>query len=145
MSNLIETQEILTLMPHRYPFALLDRVLDWSQNDTIHGIKNVTLNEPFFQGHFPENPVMPGVLMIEAMAQAAGILAKKSQPELFEGKLIVLAGIDNVRFKRIVRPGDTLDIHMKATVTRSKVWKFSGRVEVAGELACQADIIVVAS
>lgn len=139
--RVVDAVEILKLLPHRYPFVLVDRVESLIEHESIHAIKNVTINEPFFTGHFPGNPVMPGVLMIEAMAQASGILAKISA-NLPDGQVIVLAGVDQVRFKRMVRPGDVLNMYIQVTHQRSKIWKFQGRCEVDGQVACQAELMI---
>jgi 3-hydroxyacyl-[acyl-carrier-protein] dehydratase len=133
---------ILKLMPHRYPILLVDRVLELEPGVRILAIKNVTANEPFFQGHFPENPVMPGVLMIEALAQAAAVLTyvtmKTSYPE---GTLFYFAGIDGARFKRPVGPGDQL--HLSVTMDRVKrgVGKFTGHALVDGEVVCETGMM----
>ena len=134
--------KILQLMPHRYPILLVDRVLELEPGVRIAAIKNVSANEPFFQGHFPGHPVMPGVLMIEALAQAAAVLTyvtmKTSYPE---GTLFLFAGIDGARFKRPVGPGDQL--RLEATMDRVKrgVGKFTCRASVDGEIACEAELM----
>lgn len=137
----MDIQEILGYLPHRYPFLLVDRVIEFYEWKSLVAIKNVTINEPFFTGHFPEQPVMPGVLILEALAQAAGIVILKSDPTLTkEANLFLLAGIDNVRFKRMVVPGDQL--HLKVALIRHKreVFKFQCEAMVEGELACSAEI-----
>lgn len=137
-------QEILTYLPHRYPFLLVDKVLEFEAWKSLLAIKNVTVNEPFFTGHFPGQPIMPGVLILEALAQASGIIILKSDPSLtHEKNLFLLAGIDDVRFKRMVVPGDQL--HLKAELTRSKreIYKFHCEAVVEGEIACSAEIINV--
>src|SRR5689334_17298815 len=119
MKGMLDVHEILKLLPHRYPFLLIDRVLDIELGSTIVALKNVTMNEAFFNGHFPERPVMPGVLILEALAQAGGVLAYKSTNTTpSSGVLYYLAGIDNARFRRIVEPGDQLRLEVK--VVRSK-------------------------
>lgn len=137
-------QDILNFLPHRYPFLLVDRVLDYTLNDELLAVKNVTVNEPFFTGHFPGKPVMPGVLMVEAMAQAAGILAYKSAGYSPEERLFYLASIDNVRFKRMVEPGDVLELHVKFNGRKRNFWKIHGEARVNGNVACVADILCAA-
>lgn len=135
--------EIKKYIPHRYPFLLLDRIIACDGEKTITGLKNVTVNEPFFKGHFPVKPVMPGVLMIEALAQTSGLLmAKLLQWEEYHENVCYLAGIDNARFKRIVVPGDQLTLALELIKNRRGVWKFHGRATVGDELACSADIII---
>lgn len=133
---------ILQLMPHRYPILLVDRVLELEPGVRISAIKNVSANEPFFQGHFPGHPVMPGVLMIEALAQAAAVLTyvtmKTSYPE---GTLFLFAGIDGARFKRPVGPGDQLKLEVTMDRIKRGVGKFTGRALVDGELACEAELM----
>jgi 3-hydroxyacyl-[acyl-carrier-protein] dehydratase len=134
--------KILQLMPHRYPILLVDRVLELEPGVRISAIKNVSANEPFFQGHFPGHPVMPGVLMIEALAQAAAVLTyvtmKTSYPE---GTLFLFAGIDGARFKRPVGPGDQLKLEVTMDRIKRGVGKFTGRALVDGELACEAELM----
>lgn len=130
------------LLPHRFPMLLVDRVLDWEAGKFLRGMKNVTVNEPFFQGHFPEYKVMPGVLVIEAMAQVAGLLTMLSAVARRDGREMVLfAGIDNARFKRQVVPGDTLllEAHLERAVRR--VGRFHTRATVGGELVCEATLL----
>ena len=129
----MEIQEILKCLPHRYPFLLIDRVEQFYKHEVITAYKNVTYNEPYFQGHFPNEPIMPGVLIIEAMAQASGILISQ---ELKEKQLCVLAGVDNARFKGKVVPGDKLQIHCNMVFGKMGVWKlecfaFVDRIPVA--------------
>lgn len=139
----IDINQIKELLPHRYPFLLVDRVLDYTPRESLTAIKNVTVNEPFFNGHFPQKPVMPGVLMIEAMAQAGGILYFQTMRD--EGNedngIILLAGVDNARFKRIVQPGDQLRFEIKVTKIRSVIWKMEGKAYVGDELACSAELM----
>ena len=134
--------KILQLMPHRYPILLVDRVLELEPGVRISAIKNVSVNEPFFQGHFPGHPVMPGVLMIEALAQAAAVLTyvtmKTSYPE---GTLFLFAGIDGARFKRPVEPGDQLRLDVTMDRIKRGVGKFTCRALVDGELACEAELM----
>ncbi len=137
-----DIKEVLRLLPHRYPFLLVDKVVACDAKTSIHAIKNVTVNEPIFTGHFPEKPIFPGVLILEALAQAAGLLGFKitsSDPGVND--LYLFAGVDNARFKRQVLPGDTMHLHVTFVKERRGIWVFSGRAEVDGELACSADII----
>ncbi|RUO79694.1 3-hydroxyacyl-[acyl-carrier-protein] dehydratase FabZ [Pseudidiomarina taiwanensis] len=137
-----EIKEIMRLLPHRYPFLLVDKVVSCDGQSMIHAVKNVTVNEPIFTGHFPENPIFPGVLLLEAMAQAAGLLGFKiTESSPGKNDLYLFAGVDNARFKRQVLPGDTLDLKVTFEKERRGIWVFKGRAEVAGELACSADII----
>ena len=133
-------KEIQELIPHRYPFLLVDKIVDIDEDNSCVGIKNVTMNEPFFQGHFPEEPVMPGVLILEAMAQTAGALAMNSLEEDSHGKSVYFMGIDGAKFRRKVVPGDVLS--MKVTKERggkgAAVWRFKGEAFVDGEKACEA-------
>jgi len=135
----IDAAEIQRILPHRYPFLLVDRIVELEPLRRAVGIKQVTINEPFFQGHFPGYPVMPGVLIVEAMAQVGGV-AVGSAPEN-RGKLALFAGIDNVRFKRQVKPGDTLRIEVEIKQIRRGVGAGSGTATVNGELACRGDIL----
>jgi len=133
---------IMQHLPHRYPFLLVDRVLECVPGKSIRGLKNVTLNEPFFQGHFPGFPLMPGVLVIEALAQISGLLAYMSGEAKSDGRsLIFFAGIDNARFKRQVVPGDQLILEADVVRIVRGVGKFKTRASVAGELACEAELI----
>ena len=135
----ISHEEILTLLPHRYPFLLVDRILDWVANEKIIGLKNVTFNEPFFPGHFPGKPVMPGVLIIESMAQVGGLLAYKSIPRI-QGKLIFFMGIDKVKFRRPVVPGDQLILELTALRSGQRVWKMQGKALVNKALVAEAEL-----
>lgn len=132
-------QEIKEIIPHRYPFLLVDKILDIEEEKRVTGIKNVSINEPFFQGHFPDYPVMPGVLIIEALAQvgAVAILQKKEN----KGKIGFLAGVDNCRFKRQVVPGDQLKLEVEIIRLKGPVGKGKARATVDGEVACEAEII----
>ena len=130
-------------LPHRYPFMLLDRVTAVKPNEWITGLKNITINEPFFNGHFPEEPIMPGVLMIEAMAQVAGVLcfiSKNVKPR--DGYIYLFAGVDKVRFKRQVIPGDQLILRAEKTMERHSIYKFSCTACVGDELAASAEITI---
>ena len=129
--------DILGILPHRYPFLLVDRIISLEPEKRITGLKNVTVNEPFFQGHFPGAPVMPGVLIIESMAQVAGVLIYRDLPEK-EKKLIYFTGIENAKFRRPVTPGDQLLIEMKLLVRRNNFGKMAGAATVEGKLAAEA-------
>lgn len=133
--------DIMKKIPHRYPFLLIDKVGKWTAHESIEVYKNVTINEPYFQGHFPGQPVMPGVLIIEALAQAAGILAYLSEDKSHEDFLFYLAGIENARFKQMVVPGDQLRLEVKYKVKKSKFWKVFGQAFVGDKLVCCADLI----
>ncbi|TDX27828.1 3-hydroxyacyl-[acyl-carrier-protein] dehydratase [Modicisalibacter xianhensis] len=138
----MDINEIREYLPHRYPFLLVDRVVDITLGERIVAYKNVSINEPFFNGHFPHHPIMPGVLIIEAMAQACGILGFKTVNKLpRDGYVYYLVGSDNVRFKRPVMPGDQLCLEAQVVREKRGIWKFACRATVANELACEADII----
>lgn len=140
--NRLDINEILEYLPHRYPFLLIDRVVDFEPNVSLRAIKNVTVNEPFFPGHFPQHPIFPGVLIMEALAQATGILALKSQDKKADGSsLYYFAGIDNARFKKPVIPGDQLLLEVKVIKAKRGIWKFSGVASVDGTLAASADLM----
>jgi beta-hydroxyacyl-ACP dehydratase FabZ len=134
-----DINDILAVMPHRYPFLLIDRVLEMDES-SLRAMKNVTMNEPFFQGHFPGTPVMPGVLVVEAMAQAAGFLLL-SQVEDRDDKLIYFTGIDKCRFRKPVVPGDQLIFEVELVAKRSSFAKIRGRALVDGELVCEAQMM----
>lgn len=136
---MLTTQEIMALIPHRYPFLMIDRVLELEPGARAMAEKLVSANEPQFTGHFPDNPVMPGVLIVEALAQA-GAVAALSLPE-HAGKLVLFAGIDGCRFKRVVRPGDVLRLEVSLEKMRRGVGKGVGRATVGGELACEAGLL----
>ncbi len=135
---MLTAQEIMRLLPHRYPFLLLDRVVELDPGRRVVGLKNVTINEPFFMGHFPGYPIMPGVLIIEALAQAGGILALKAMGS--EGKIALFAAIDNCKFRRPVLPGDQLRLECTVTARKGPVWKMHGEATVDGVLAAKADL-----
>jgi 3-hydroxyacyl-[acyl-carrier-protein] dehydratase len=144
MNKVLAIGEIVALLPHRYPFLLVDRVLDYEAGKSLHAIKNVSINEHFFVGHFPQQPVMPGVLIVEALAQAGGILAYqtiKEQEERQDNPLLYLAGVDKARFKRVVSPGDQLHLHVEVLKIKSRIWKLKGDAFVDGELACSAELM----
>ncbi len=136
---MMQIAEIMKQLPHRYPFLLVDRVLELEPQKRISAIKNVTINEPFFQGHFPEAKIMPGVLMIEAISQAGGILLFKSI-EGIEDKLAVLSKVDNVRFKRMVVPGDQLKLEVEWLWFKSRIVKMKGTATVDGEVAAEGEV-----
>ena len=139
---MMEIQEIQHYLPHRFPFLLVDRVVELKEGESIVAIKNVSINEPFFTGHFPQKPVMPGVLIVEAMAQVAGILGFKTQNKTSgDGSIYLFAGADNVRFKRQVVPGDQLVIKVQYVSDRRGIWKFECSSYVENELAASASII----
>ncbi|MDD3014072.1 MAG: 3-hydroxyacyl-ACP dehydratase FabZ [Candidatus Gastranaerophilales bacterium] len=135
----MDIYELLKLLPHRYPFMLVDRITEHVPGKFVRGYKNVTMNEPFFQGHFPENPVMPGVLMIEALAQVS-VGAVMTLPQ-YNGKLALFAGIDNARFKRQVIPGDRLDLYSEITKIKGPICKTKCTASVDGEIAVIAEIM----
>jgi 3-hydroxyacyl-[acyl-carrier-protein] dehydratase len=140
----MDINEIKKYIPHRYPFLLVDRVMSYDANVTIHAIKNVTVNEPFFNGHFPARPVMPGVLMLEALAQAAGLLIAKSLDwPKDHGNVFFLAGVDKVRYKRVVEPGDQLDLNANVLRMRRDLWKFDCKASVDGQVACISEIMII--
>jgi 3-hydroxyacyl-[acyl-carrier-protein] dehydratase len=134
----IEISEILARIPHRYPFLLVDRAEDYRPHESIVGIKCVTFNEPFFQGHFPGNPVMPGVLIIEALAQTGAVLMSKSLNVDVEGKTIMFMSVDEARFRQPVRPGDVLRMHVEVVKHRGDIFKFKGRARVCDKLVAEA-------
>ena len=137
----IDIKEIIRLLPHRYPFLLVDRILEGEKMKNLVGLKNVTINEPFFQGHFPSEPIMPGVLILEGMAQAGGILAFYSMPEMVGKKLVYFAGIDKVKFRRPVVPGDQLIYEVEVIKQKGKIWKMAGKAKVDDKLAAEAELM----
>lgn len=140
--TLFEIREIMGMLAHRYPFLLVDRVIAYEKAKSLTALKNVTVNEPFFQGHFPNVPTMPGVLILEAMAQTCGLLTSQEtgiKPE--SGVIFYFAGIDNARFKRIVIPGDQLTLHVVIDKVKRNLWRFHAKATVGAELACEADLI----
>lgn len=132
--------DIMKLLPHRYPFLLVDRIVEIEERKRIVGLKNVTINEPFFQGHFPQYPVMPGVLIIEGLAQTAGALCVHSLGEGYKAELVYFMGIDKAKFRKPVVPGDQLHYHVRKIRNRGRVWKFYGEARVNGEVAAEAEI-----
>jgi 3-hydroxyacyl-[acyl-carrier-protein] dehydratase len=137
-ATVADIKRILQLIPHRYPMLMVDRVTEMRLDSSAVGIKNVSVNEPFFQGHFPSEPVMPGVLIIEAMAQTAAVLVMSSLGQEADGKLVYFMSIDGVRFRRPVVPGDRLELHVEKIQSRANVWKFSGKGIVEGKVAAEA-------
>ena len=138
----MDIKEILDHLPHRYPFLLVDRVVDFEVGKSIHAYKNISINEPFFAGHFPHHPVMPGVLIMEALAQAAGILSFKtmgSKPD--DNSVFYFVGIDNARFKKPVIPGDQLHLHVEIVRQMRGIWKYKVEARVDGEVAAQAELM----
>ena len=131
---------MLKLLPHRYPFLMVDRMIDMDRDESCIGIKNVTINEPFFQGHFPQFPVMPGVLIIEGLAQTAGALCVASLGEGYKAELVYFMGIDKAKFRRPVVPGDQLRYHVRKIRNRGRVWKFYGEARVDGHVCAEAEI-----
>jgi 3-hydroxyacyl-[acyl-carrier-protein] dehydratase len=136
---ILDIQEILGLLPHRYPFLLIDRIVEFEPTKRLVAIKNVTINEPFFQGHFPGYPIMPGVLVVEAMAQAGGVIMMHEIPDR-DKKLVVFTGIERAKFRRPVRPGDQLRIEVEVLSMRSRAGRIEGNAYVEGKLACQATL-----
>lgn len=134
-------RKILDVLPHRYPFLLVDRIVSIAPGERIEAYKNVSFNENFFQGHFPDNPVMPGVLTIEALAQASALLAFATEPADMERKVMYLAGVDNARFKRPVRPGDRLTLEAAIDRRKGPVWKMACKATVDGALVAQMGLV----
>ena len=141
MDTAYDIEKVMKFLPHRYPFLLVDRVINLVPDDRIVALKNVTINEPFFQGHFPGKPIMPGVLIIEAMAQAGGILAYETGPPEKRNRLIYFMGMDKVRFRKMVVPGDQIIFEAKILKFRSKVAKMSGTAAVDGQLVAEAELM----
>ncbi|WP_114281168.1 3-hydroxyacyl-ACP dehydratase FabZ [Thioalbus denitrificans] len=138
----MDVHEVLRHLPHRYPFLLVDRVIECTPGESLVAIKNVTINEPFFPGHFPHHPVMPGVLILEALAQACGLLTFRTMDVLPDDDTIFyFVGIDNARFKQPVMPGDQMRLEVKYVRSMRGVWKFTGEAKVDGKLAASADIM----
>ena len=137
-SRVLDINRIKELIPHRYPFLMIDRVIDIVRDESAVGIKNVTVNEPFFLGHFPSRPIMPGVLIVEAMAQTAAVLVMDSLGRNAEGRLVYLLSVDQARFRKPITPGDTIHVHVKRQQRRGRVWKFRGRARVDGTLMAEA-------
>ncbi len=140
---MIDIQGILACLPHRFPFLLVDRVLELVPGERIVALKNVTINEPFFPGHFPGRPVMPGVLIVEALAQAGGILALRTTGECLEGKLLLFRGIERVKFRKPVVPGDQLFLHVQVERRRQGFWAFESEARVEDEVVTEAHLSAV--
>ncbi|MEI6152580.1 MAG: 3-hydroxyacyl-ACP dehydratase FabZ [Deltaproteobacteria bacterium] len=138
---MIDINEIMKLMPHSYPFLLVDRILEFEPAKRIVGIKNVTFNEPYFTGHFPQRPIMPGVLIVEALAQTGGVLAFKSFPE--KNGLVFFTGIDNARFRKPVIPGDQIKLVLEVIKHRREIWVFEGKAYVDSEVVAEARIMAM--
>ena len=141
MDKAFDINEIMKLLPHRYPFIMVDRILELIPGKKVIALKNVTINEPFFQGHFPENPIMPGVLIIEAMGQAGAVLAAKSLERESHGSLIYFMGMDKVKFRKPVIPGDQLIFEMKFLKQRRNVFRMSGTAYVDENVVAQAELM----
>ena len=140
--NQLDINQIMKHLPHRYPFLMVDRVTDYQVGNYLYGIKNVTVNEPCFTGHFPHRPVMPGVMILEALAQATGILAFKTLNELPDEKsLYYFVGIDKARFKKPVEPGDQVELKVKLIKQKKTMWKFEAVALVEGKIVCSADLM----
>ena len=144
-SDVIDVSKIMSMIPHRYPFLLVDRINEMRINHSVIGLKNVTYNEPFFQGHFPSSPVMPGVLIIEAMAQTSALLVVQTLGNKANGKLVYFMSIDRARFRKPVVPGDQLLIHAIKRQNRGNVWKFSCEATVSEILVAEATITAMIS
>ena len=136
--DMIDVHRIMEMIPHRYPFLMIDRVVDIVPGAKATGVKNVTINEPYFAGHFPERPVMPGVLIIEAMAQTAAVFVVHTLGAESEGKLVYFMSVDGARFRKPVEPGDQLHVEVTKRRSRGNVWKFSGKATVDGKLVTEA-------
>ncbi|MCS5711164.1 3-hydroxyacyl-ACP dehydratase FabZ [Candidatus Berkiella aquae] len=139
-SRVLNIHELIKMLPHRYPFLMIDKVLEYTEESLV-GVKNVTMNEPCFMGHFPENPVMPGVLITEALAQAGAILAYLKTGSSPKEHLFFLAGIDNAKFKQMVIPGDQLILDVQIVGNKGNFWKIHGEAKVDGKLVCSVDIL----
>lgn len=138
---MIDIKQIMEILPHTFPFLLVDRIVEMEVPDRIVGLKNVTFNEPFFQGHFPSEPVMPGVLIVEAMAQAAGVLVYKATGEQPRDKGVYLMALREAKFRRPVVPGDQLFLELQVVKRRGQIWVFKGRALVEGKVAAEAEIM----
>jgi 3-hydroxyacyl-[acyl-carrier-protein] dehydratase len=136
----LNIHDLIKLLPHRYPFLMIDKVLDYEEN-SLRAVKNVTVNEPCFMGHFPDNAVMPGVMIIEALAQAGAVLAYLKTKSSPRDNIFFLAGIDNAKFKQIVLPGDQLVLNVAITGSKGNFWKIHGEATVEGKVACMVDIL----
>lgn len=137
----MDTNEIINLLPHRYPFLLVDKVTDYVEGESLTAVKNVTINEPFFTGHFPGNPVMPGVLLVESLAQAGAILAYLTTKTSPTDSIFYLASVDNAKFKQMVKPGDQLHLSVHINMRKRSFWKIYGEATIDGQIACSVDIL----
>ena len=140
MSIKLDILQIQDFLPHRYPFLLVDKVIECTPGVSLVGVKNVTYNEPFFQGHFPQKPIMPGVLILEALAQATGLLASETAGDELDGMIYYLVGIDKAKFKRPVIPGDQLMLNVNFLKSKRNIWAFECQAEVEGEFVASAEI-----
>lgn len=140
MSITLDILQIQAFLPHRYPFLLVDKVIECEPGIRLLGVKNVTYNEPFFQGHFPQKPIMPGVLILEALAQTTGLLASETAGDELEGMIYYLVGIDKAKFKRPVVPGDQLMLEARFVKSKRNIWAFECRAEVDGDFVASAEI-----
>ena len=131
---------VMKLLPHRYPFLMIDKITDMDGDNSGIGIKNVTINEPFFQGHFPQFPVMPGVLLIEGLAQTAGALAANTLGEDYLAHVVYFMGIDKAKFRKPVLPGDQIHYHVRKMRSRGRVWRFYGEAKVDGQIVAEAEV-----
>jgi 3-hydroxyacyl-[acyl-carrier-protein] dehydratase len=138
-AKVINISQIMDMIPHRYPLLLVDRIIDINENKNIVGIKNITFNEPQFMGHFPKHPVMPGVLIVESLAQVSAVLVAKSLNAKPDSKLVYFMSIDSAKFRKIVSPGDTMILKSEIIQSKHNVWKFSATAEVDGILACECE------
>ncbi len=143
MKDIKDIKELMSILPHAYPFLLVDRIIEAEPGKRIVGIKNVTYNEPFFPGHFPGRPIMPGVLIVEAMAQTAGILVFRSLSQEEFKRPVYFLGIDNVRFRKPVIPGDQLRLELEITKHRQSVWGFKGKAFVDGNVVAEAELLAM--
>ena len=141
METPIDIQAIMQHIPHRYPFLLVDRILELEPNKRVVGLKNVSMNEPFFQGHFPGTPIMPGVLILEAMAQASGVLAVASMGKIGKDALMYFMGLDQVKFRKMVVPGDQMIMELEVLKQRAKIMKLAGTAKVDGQVVAEAQLM----
>jgi 3-hydroxyacyl-[acyl-carrier-protein] dehydratase len=135
-----DTQRVMQLLPHRFPFLMVDRIVDMDRDESAIGIKNVSMNEPFFQGHFPSFPIMPGVLIIEGLAQTAGALCVSNFATSYKPQLVYFMGIDRAKFRKPVLPGDQLQYHVRKVRSRGKAWRFFGEAKVNGQVVAEAEV-----
>ena len=136
----VDTQRVMQLLPHRYPFLMVDRIIEMDRDESAIGVKSVTVNEPFFQGHFPNFPIMPGVLIIEGLAQTAGALCVSNFGTSYKPQLVYFMGIDRAKFRKPVLPGDQLHYHVRKIRSRGKAWRFHGEAKVNGQLVAEAEV-----